>query len=106
RKTPSNRISGAAPGGRFPSRGRKAMSSNPQTVNITATYYPNINTLSFSPAPPFTSDQSVTDFVFTLGLGEGFSGTLSWADPAVAFFTPAPSPPWTVTVNGQTLTIQ
>jgi len=81
------------------------MASNPQSVQIAATYYPDQKQLSFAPGPPFTSDQAVTDFVFTLALATGVGGTVSWADPAVVFESPAPSPPWSVTVVGQVLTI-
>jgi hypothetical protein len=87
------------------------MSSNPPPVNINASYYPNEKQLSFDPAPPFTSDQALTNFVFTLKMGTDSNGatipgTVTWANPAFFFGTPAPSPLWTVTVEGQVLTIE
>lgn len=84
-----------------------------QTVPIAAAYFPDVNQLSFTPGPPFTSDEDATDFVFTLAMaqdsnGNPISGTVTWADPAVFFGTPAPSPLWptTVTADGTVLTIE
>jgi hypothetical protein len=69
------------------------MASSPdQTLTITATYYPDVKQFSFDPAPPFTSDQPTTLFIFNLQLGQGIPGTVQFnpEQPVIWALTPPP----------------
>jgi hypothetical protein len=90
---------GAARTGRFPHEREETMASNPdQTQTITATYFPDVQQLSFDPPPPFTSNQPITLFIFNLQLGEGIPGTVQFnPDQPVIWATSPPHRGFTVT---------
>jgi hypothetical protein len=87
------------------------MASEPQTITITATYFPDVNGFHFDQFPPFTSNQAVTQFVFDLALGldasgQPIPGKVNF-DPSqpVVWGTPPPPPTWTVALSNDNMTV-